>query len=33
MHRTGFLEGHIAVPDDFDTMGAKEIEELFGKKS
>ena len=33
MRRTVFLEGHIAVPDDFNTMGAKEIEELFGKKS
>jgi len=33
IRRTGFLEGHIAVPDDFDTMAAKEIEELFGQKS
>ena len=33
MRRTGFLEGQISVPNDFDTMGAKEIEELFGQKS
>ena len=28
--RLGFLRGEIAVPDDFDTMGAAEIEALFG---
>jgi prevent-host-death family protein len=29
----GFLDGQIEVPDDFDTMGAEEIEEMFyGKK-
>lgn len=28
--RTGFLAGRIAVPDDFDRMGAAEIEALFG---
>lgn len=28
--RLGFLKGEIAVPDDFDTMGAAEIEALFG---
>lgn len=28
--RTGFLKGHIKVPDDFDRMGSKEIEEMFG---
>jgi prevent-host-death family protein len=28
--RLGFLEGRIRVPDDFDRMGAREIEELFG---
>jgi prevent-host-death family protein len=28
--RTGFLEGHISVPDDFDRMGQREIERLFG---
>jgi prevent-host-death family protein len=26
----GCLEGQIDVPDDFDTMFQKEIEELFG---
>lgn len=25
----GFLRGQISVPDDFDTMFAKEIEEMF----
>lgn len=28
--RTGFMAGRIKVPDDFDRMGAKEIEGLFG---
>ena len=28
--RLGFLAGEISVPDDFDRMGAKEIEQLFG---
>jgi prevent-host-death family protein len=28
--RVGFLTGHIEVPDDFDTMGAAEISEMFG---
>ncbi len=27
--RIGFLKGRISVPDDFDTMFAKEIEEMF----
>jgi prevent-host-death family protein len=27
--RLGFMAGEIAVPDDFDTMGNKEIEQLF----
>ena len=28
--RTGFLRGHgFSVPDDFDTMGAEEIEAKF----
>jgi prevent-host-death family protein len=27
--RLGFLKGQIKVPDDFDTMGAEEIERLF----
>ena len=31
--RLGFMEGLIKVPDDFDTMFADEIEEMFyGKK-
>lgn len=30
--RLGFMSGHIAVPDDFDRMGQKEIELLFGDK-
>jgi antitoxin (DNA-binding transcriptional repressor) of toxin-antitoxin stability system len=30
IRRLGFMEGQIAVPDDFDSMGAKEIELLFG---
>ncbi|EKV26141.1 Prevent-host-death protein [Caenispirillum salinarum AK4] len=28
--RLGFLKGQIKVPDDFDRMGAEEIEALFG---
>jgi prevent-host-death family protein len=28
--RLGFLAGEIAVPEDFDTMGADEISALFG---
>lgn len=28
--RLGFLAGQIAVPDDFDRIGAREIEQLFG---
>lgn len=27
--RFGFLRGQISVPDDFDTMFADEIEEMF----
>jgi len=27
--RLGFLKGQIKVPDDFDRMGAEEIEKLF----
>jgi len=26
----GFLKGEIAVPDDFDRMGEKEIAAMFG---
>jgi prevent-host-death family protein len=28
--RLGFLAGQISVPDDFDHMGATEMEQLFG---
>ena len=28
--RLGFLVGEIAVPDDFDQMGEREIAALFG---
>ena len=27
--RSGFLEGQIEIPDDFDEMGADEIKDLF----
>ncbi len=27
--KLGFMAGEISVPDDFDTMGAHEIERLF----
>jgi prevent-host-death family protein len=30
IRRLGFMTGQITVPDDFDSMGAKEIERLFG---
>jgi PHD/YefM family antitoxin component YafN of YafNO toxin-antitoxin module len=30
MRRLGFMAGEIVVPDDFDRMGAEEIERLFG---
>ncbi|AOY91561.1 prevent-host-death protein [Cupriavidus sp. USMAA2-4] len=30
VRRLGFLAGEIAVPEDFDTLGAGEIEALFG---
>lgn len=26
----GFMAGQISVPDDFDTMGQAEIDEMFG---
>jgi prevent-host-death family protein len=29
MRRIGFLAGALAVPDDFDRMGAATIEQLF----
>jgi prevent-host-death family protein len=30
VRRVGFMAGEIAVPDDFDRLGSKEIEQLFG---
>lgn len=30
--RFGFMAGQIKVPDDFNTMGAKEIQKLFAGK-
>ena len=30
VRRLGFLAGQITVPEDFDPMGAAEIEKLFG---
>lgn len=30
VRRLGFMAGQITVPDDFDSMGSKEIEQLFG---
>jgi prevent-host-death family protein len=32
IRRLGFLKGQIAVPDDFDRMGADQIERLFGRR-
>lgn len=29
MRRIGFMKGQFKVPDDFDTMMQKEIEEMF----
>lgn len=29
MKRFGFMAGQIEVPDDFNTMGANEIQDLF----
>jgi prevent-host-death family protein len=30
VRRLGFMAGQISVPDDFDRMGQKEIERMFG---
>jgi prevent-host-death family protein len=30
--RLGFMRGEIKVPDDFDVMDAKEIEQLFADR-
>ena len=32
MKRLGFMAGQISVPDDFDTMGAAQIERRFAGK-
>ncbi len=29
--RIGFMEGEFSVPEDFDTMGAEEIQAMFEK--
>ena len=29
VRRTGFMEGEISIPDDFDRIGAAEIEAMF----
>lgn len=31
--RLGFMVGEIAVPEDFDRMGAADIEQLFGDEN
>jgi hypothetical protein len=31
--RLGFMAGEIAVPDDFDQMGAQEVEALFAGRT
>jgi prevent-host-death family protein len=30
IRRLGFMAGRISVPDDFDRMGRKDIERIFG---
>lgn len=30
VRRLGFMAGQITVPDDFDRMGSREVELLFG---
>ena len=32
IRRLGFMEGQFTVPNDFDSMKRREIEELFGKE-
>lgn len=29
VHRLGFMQGQVQVPDDFDSMGSAEMEGLF----
>lgn len=33
VRRLGFLKGQFLIPDDFDTMGRRRIEQLFGGSS
>ena len=33
IRRLGFMAGQFTVPDDFDSMGAREIERLFGDEA
>jgi len=28
--RIGFMAGRVSIPDDFDSLGSQEIEQLFG---
>lgn len=30
MRRIGFLRGQLSIPDDFNSLGRREIERLFG---
>ncbi len=30
VRRLGFMQGQVSVPDNFDRMGAEEIERIFG---
>jgi len=30
IRRLGFMRGQLSVPDDFDSMGRDEIEQIFG---
>ena len=30
-HRIGFMEGEFSVPEDFDAMGAAQIQSIFEK--
>ena len=32
IHRLGFMIGQLSIPKDFDRVGSKEIEALFGDK-
>jgi prevent-host-death family protein len=31
MRRTGFMQGQVSVPDDFDAMGQAEIDAMFNQ--